>query len=371
MEQSSQFSKRILLAVSGMSPQIVTETLYAMAVIQQEPPTEIHLISTNAVKQKADLELLHPDSGKFFQLCQDYKLEGIQFTTDHIYVISDKHGVLLDDIKTPEENEAAADFITQKVNELTRDDDCALYVSIAGGRKTMGYYLGYALSLYGRTQDRLSHVLVTERYENLHDFFYPTPDSRVIYDRDKNPLDTKAAQILLANIPFVRLRSGIPHFLLKGTASFNDSIRFARTAESDPLLEINANTLCANGIAVPLSGVNFVFYLWMIQQTVFTQGSIKRLNEPNKDYAQSFLAIYQAVLGDIRDEDKTVKAISAGIESQWIAERRSAVKKAFEKVLGESVAKLFLIHTLGKNNQRCYSLSLLPQQIIGFKVGNG
>lgn len=37
----------------------------------------------------------------------------------------------------------------------------------------MGYYLGYALSLYGRAQDRLSHVLVTERYESLRDFFIP------------------------------------------------------------------------------------------------------------------------------------------------------------------------------------------------------
>jgi len=92
MKHTSQFNKRILLAVSGMSPQIVTETLYAMAVIQQEPPTEIHLISTKIGKQKADLELLHPDSGKFFQLCKDYHLEGIQFTSDHIYVIADKQG---------------------------------------------------------------------------------------------------------------------------------------------------------------------------------------------------------------------------------------------------------------------------------------
>ena len=30
----------------------------------------------------------------------------------------------------------------------------------------MGFYLGYALSLYGRTQDRLSHVLVSSPYES-------------------------------------------------------------------------------------------------------------------------------------------------------------------------------------------------------------
>ncbi len=115
-------------------------------------------------------------------------MQGIEFSAEHIYVITDKHGVLLDDIKTPAENEAAADFITQKVNGLTRDNDCALHVSIAGGHKTIGYYLGYALSLYSRAQDRLSHVLVTDRYEGLREFFYSPPESHVIYDRDKNPL---------------------------------------------------------------------------------------------------------------------------------------------------------------------------------------
>jgi len=369
MKQPNQYNKRILLAVSGMSPQIVTETLYALAIKQQEPPTEIHLISTNSGKQKAALELLHPDTGMFYQLCRDYNLEGIRFGIENIHVICDKDGMLLDDIKTPEENEAAADFITRKVNELTRDDECALYVSIAGGRKTMGYYLGYALSLYGRSQDRLSHVLVTERYESLHDFFYPTPYSRVIYDRDKNPLDTNAAHIMLADIPFVRLRSGIPHFLLEGTAGFNDSIRFARTAESDPLLEIINRSLCANGIAVPLKGVNFAFYLWMIQQTVFSGGTVKRLLDANKEYKESFLNVYQQVFGEaMDDDDKTAKALKNGMDSQWLSDRRTGVRKAFEKALGENVAKLFLVQSHGKNTQLHYAIDLLPEQIIGFSL---
>jgi hypothetical protein len=211
-------------------------------------------------------------------LCKDYGLVDIQFSADNIYVIPDKNGVLLDDIRTPEENEAAADFITQKVNELTRDDNSALHVSIAGGRKTMGYYLGYALSLYGRIQDRLSHVLVTDRYESLPKFFYPTPNSHVIYDRNEQPLDTQLAEVILASIPFVRLRGGLPHFLLEGESSFNDSIRFARTVEADPLLEIDVakGRLYANSIGVSLTPINFAFYLWMIQETVFKCGVIKR-----------------------------------------------------------------------------------------------
>ena len=51
----------------------------------------------------------------------------------------------------------------------------SLHVSIAGGRKTMGFYVGYALSLFARDQDRLSHVLVPPSLESRQDFFYPPP----------------------------------------------------------------------------------------------------------------------------------------------------------------------------------------------------
>ena len=108
MNAPHTYSKRILLAVSGMSPQIVTETLYALSVANTEQafiPTEIHLISTNTGKNRAVLELLHPQTGKFHELCKDYDLQGIQFSAEQIYVIPDKNGVLLDDIKTPEEND--------------------------------------------------------------------------------------------------------------------------------------------------------------------------------------------------------------------------------------------------------------------------
>jgi hypothetical protein len=232
----------------------------------------------------------------------------------------------------------------------------------------MGYYLGYALSLYGRPQDRLSHVLVTERYENLPNFFYPTPDSRLIKDRDNQELDAHAAQIMLANIPFVRLRGGIPHFLRDGTASFSDSIRFARTVESDPLLEITGNGLSANGVTVPMAEINFAFYLWMIQQTVFKNAHIKRLTHANRDYAHSYLSFCDHLISEVRDYDKTIKTLSAGMSADWISDRRSVVNKAFKKALGTNAAQAFLVHSAGKNHHRVYSVTLLEQQIVGFPM---
>ena len=152
MKHPEDHPRRILLAVTGLSPQIVTETVYALAVAPVPPrrrfvPTEVRLITTREGAERAKLSLLHPDSGWFHRLLADYALPPIGFESEHIHVLEDADGRPLGDIRTPEDNNRAADTITEVVRELTRDDDSALHVSIAGGRKTMGFYLGYALSL--------------------------------------------------------------------------------------------------------------------------------------------------------------------------------------------------------------------------------
>ncbi|MBP8198387.1 MAG: TIGR02584 family CRISPR-associated protein, partial [Chromatiaceae bacterium] len=161
------YPRRILLAVTGLTPQVVTETLYALAV-QRQPafiPTEIHLLTTAEGAEAARLGLLSADPGWFHRLCRDYALPAMTFDASHIQVLRDVDGAPLEDIRTPADNQRAADTITETLRTLTADPDAALHVSIAGGRKTMGYYLGYALSLFARPQDRLSHVLVSAPFE--------------------------------------------------------------------------------------------------------------------------------------------------------------------------------------------------------------
>lgn len=370
MKQPHEYSKRILLAVSGMSPQILTETLYAIAVAEKETPfipTEVHLISTSEGARRAVLELLHPQTGKFHQLCAEYGLTGIEFSEQNVYAIEDKNGDQLSDIKTPEHNEAAADFITEIVSQLTRDENAALHVSIAGGRKTMGYYLGYALSLYGRAQDRLSHVLVSENYEGLHDFFYPTLESHVIYDRNKNPLDTQKAEVMLAEIPFVRLRAGLPEHLLNGKAGFSESITLTRSFDLTPQLTIDFKNRCfyANSVQIKMSSVNFAFYLWMIEQTVKQTQTLPRPHDldPSHDYVESFLKIYNGCTSEGESEKTTVNLQKDGMSGRWISERMTAVKKSFERALGQNAAKLYCIKTKGKNSKLNYFVPLKASQI--------
>ena len=271
MKKPQDHPRRLLLAVTGLSPQIVTETLYALAVEQKPPfvPTEVRLITTEEGADRAKLSLLHPESGWFHRLRADYDLPPIAFGPEHIHVLKDAGGRPLGDIRSPEDNERAADTITDVVRDLTRDDDCALHVSIAGGRKTMGFYLGYALSLYGREQDRLSHVLVNAPYESHRDFFYPTPRSELIHTPGpkSRPYDARDAKVTLAEIPFVRLREGLDPKLMEGTATFSAVVADAQRALPPLALELDPTScmVTAGGESFRMKASLFATY-WMLAE---------------------------------------------------------------------------------------------------------
>jgi len=68
------YPRRILLAVTGLSPQVVTETIYALGVAAEPGvapfvPTEIHLITTESGAKLARTALLHPDGGNSTPCC--------------------------------------------------------------------------------------------------------------------------------------------------------------------------------------------------------------------------------------------------------------------------------------------------------------
>jgi hypothetical protein len=285
----------------------------------------------------------------------------------NIHVIADHNGKLMDDIRNPEQNEAAADFITRIVSKLTQDPDTALHVSIAGGRKTMGYYLGYALSLFGRDQDRLSHVLVSEGYEGHPDFYYPSKKSRVIYTRDNRPLDTREAKISLAEIPFVRLRNDIPENLLKGTAGFLEAINLARKAEYPPELIVDAaaKKLSAHGIVYTLPDILFAFYCWVIKQTVEQQKILYRPDDrkANADYARQFMEEYRNISGEMRDTDKTWQGLKYGMDSNFFAEKITRINKELERALGKRLASLYKIQSSGPRGAMQYATGLTNEQI--------
>ena len=272
-----EYPRRALLAVAGTTPQILTETLFALS--QSDPPfvpTEVHVATTSEGANRIRLQLLDEQNGKFHAFCRDYGLTGkIDFLPENVKVLADGAGHALRDIVSPRDNELAADQIVQWLRSFTRDADCAIHACLAGGRKTMGFYLGYGLSLYGREQDRLSHVLVSPEFEGHREFFYKPPAAQTLYGRsmvgalmDERLVSTDDAKIWLAGIPFVRLRDGLPAALLDGTSSYTEAVQAAQQSLPDNTLVIDlpGRRIVCGGIPVKLPPRELAFYAWHAQR---------------------------------------------------------------------------------------------------------
>ena len=358
------YPHRILVAVTGLSPQIVTETLYALASARTPRfiPTEVRLITTEEGAQQAQLSLLHEQTGWFHRLCADHQLPPIAFGPEQIHVLRDANGNPLGDIRSEADNIAAADAITELMRELTGDDGSALHVSIAGGRKTMGFYLGYALSLYGRIQDRLSHVLVNAPYESHPGFFYPTPQSELIQDRNNEFHDARDAKVTLAEIPFVRLRGELPEGLLDGKTRFIDAVDAAQRAigPKELIIDLSSELLCAGGRIASLSSAEVAFLAWLARRQKNGSKWLRCPVEsvPERGHAEAFLLEYRAT----KCIQRTEKGLKDGMSASFFSQTKCRLHRRLNTKLGPQAAAPYLI-SKRKERTWLYGLDIPPDAI--------
>lgn len=342
-----KYPRRILLAVTGLSPQIVTETLFALATAVSPSfiPTEVHLLTTATGKDLARTALLHRDGGQFHALLADYPQIGRPaFDEKNIHVIAGPDGEPLSDIRSPDENAAAADAITSLVATLTRDKTASLHVSIAGGRKTMGFYLGYAFSLYARPQDRLSHVLVSAPFESHPEFFFPPAKPRRLSTRDNRHIDTAEAIVTLAEIPIVRLRHGLPPDLQDGRASFIETVAALQESLDPPRLAINLvdrTVQCGrHKITFPPALIAWFAY-WA--QAVLSHKPMQSWREAD---ASSYLSLYSRVVGrDAEALEKTTRRLKDGMEKEFFEQNNAKLVGILRSALGPAATPYLLVTT--------------------------
>jgi CRISPR-associated protein (TIGR02584 family) len=263
MTENDASTETILLAVTGMSPAILTETLWALAHEEESViPHRIIAVTTLAGRERIAVDLFSPQEG-LGGLCAWDALrasltaaghdisEKLRFgtTPDDLRVITamdpaTSRSIELADLRSRVENEAAADFLLDQVRGITANPDTRLIASIAGGRKTMGALLYACLTLAGREQDRLTHVLVNEPYETLPGFFFPSQPGPSIADRSgQRTYAAEAAIVELADVPFVPIRNLFQRELGRAAGSFSHLIASCRSgirhrAAEDLRLEI-------------------------------------------------------------------------------------------------------------------------------------
>lgn len=365
-QTAPSYTRRVLLAVTGLSPQIVTETLYALAVERQPPwvPTELRLVTTAEGAHWARLKLLDPKTGQFHALCREYGLEGITFSEEHIRVITDAQGAPLADIQTPADNVRTADTLLATVRELCADANCELHVSIAGGRKSMGFFVGYALSLFGREQDRLSHVLVSPPFESHAEFFFPPREPKVLLTREGRPIHTADARIMLAEIPFVRLREGLPRDALAHATPFASLVALAQGAVNPPSLhfDLKARKVRCGRQAVAFRPAELAFYAWLAECRLAGRGEDGLVNFRNCD-AGDLLAVYQRIVGpDSAHLERAQERLREDFAPQYFQEMRAKINRQLDRELGLAAAPYRIIAGGGRAS-RTYGLTLPKERI--------
>jgi CRISPR-associated protein (TIGR02584 family) len=373
LKKSQANAKKILLCVTGLSPQVVTETLFALCVDKQQAwiPDEIWLITTKRGADNAKLMLLSDQPGWFHRLCKDWSLPPIAFDASHICILQDHSGNLLDDIRDDQDNQRAADGIADLVRRMTEDEHTEIHASIAGGRKTMGFFMGYAMSLWGRPQDKLSHVLISAPFESRPEFFYPTPTPHVIPARSpgQDPLDASTAKVWLGDIPFVRLRGLLPSSITQQNSGFAQAVAAANQALDQIDLTIDIAQSCVNinqqRIALPPMQIGLLCLLaWRCQH------QLPPLPAPSKEgddpeWKQQARQTLRLAMGDMRIPDSLDARLN---DQKAMGDTFSQQLSKMEKTLRNSgalpLSGLIARENIGtRGRQQGYRLNLQAERV--------
>ena len=362
-----EFPRRILLAVLGLTPQVLTRTLYALAVAPGPGaapfvPTAIHVVTTARGRRRARRELLDPATGRFFRLCADYRLDprALAFD-DRSFVVVERGGRPLDDVTAAADHAAVAATIQRLVRRLTADERAAVHASLAGGRRAMGFYLGHALSFYGRPQDRLSDVRIDPWFAAaLH---YPPPVPAAVAAGGRR-LNTADVRITLADLPFSRLRDALPPRIIDelpppNAAGAEPPVIAAPAVE----LHFRRRRLTAGGESVRLPPADFAFYAVMARRRAHGRDFV---NHRTPNLADEYLREYGRVIADRRDHNaaRVRGALRNGVDHEWFEQRKARVNRILRIALGAWLARPYQIGSRGHRPDTRFGLFVDPARIV-------
>jgi CRISPR-associated protein (TIGR02584 family) len=204
---------RTLVISLGLSPQVVTETLWAL-VVDAEPawaPDEIVLVTTSQGARSAEATLLDGGEGRIRALGREYGRDDLERLADKVRIERiGEDGARFDDVDTEPAHAATADRTMRLIRDLTADGRRQIHASIAGGRKSQGALLALSMSLFARPGDCLSHILVDDDFAGRPDFFFPPAQPATLVGHRGETLNSAAARVRLSQIPFPRIRALLP-----------------------------------------------------------------------------------------------------------------------------------------------------------------
>jgi len=257
----------ILVSVSGLTPQVITEALYFLCVKKKIKINEIYVITTqkgkNVLQGKENIPGTTNTTLKkeITELCRHYKLSEPKFDLTGRHIIAAREeSAELTDIRTDIHNQLFPNKIAEFIKQKTSKPENVLHCLITGGRKSMSVHLAGVLSLFGREHDKLYHILTSEKFEFKG--FYP-----------KTKEEIKSLE--LSEIPYVRLRPLVSPSLTQkelNSKTYIDFVRYTQTrlslvSENQHLLiDIPRRSLIFNDKSITLEPLQLALYCLIIQK---------------------------------------------------------------------------------------------------------
>lgn len=209
----------VLFAVSGLTPAILTETLWALA--HEDPPTlpdQIIALTTEAGRAKIAEQLFGPD-----QLWQQLRASllgprhagdprlDFDCTPDRVKVFHCRAGarrIAINELASLADNQAIADALVDELWQHTSKPDTRVIASLAGGYKTMGALCLSAMQLLANPGDRVTHVLAGGGFDQAKPGFFFPEQAQQQLTGPAGPLRARdaARKLQLIDVPVIQLR---------------------------------------------------------------------------------------------------------------------------------------------------------------------
>ena len=327
----------ILICVSGLTPQIVTETFFCLTVKEKIPIHELYILTTTRGKEVIlgkDKSPHTPNTSlkkELLNLCKLYTIPKPIFDeTDKHIIIAKEESIELSDIRTDRDNVLFPNKVAQFIRQLALDKDSTLYCSITGGRKSMSVHIANALSLFARENDKLLHVLT--RQENEFKGFYPLTKK-------------EAKDLQLSEIPFVRLRSLLSSDI-KGEKlidlSFDKIVAHTQTqlkliSDNKQLLcDLEKRKLTYNYESITLEPIEFLFYYHFIEKKFSDQNKISINEIIAPETAQKFISYIEQYYSHYYIRETQQKNFQQGFDAEYFRTKRSKINKKIQELITDS-----------------------------------
>ncbi len=310
----------VLVTTLGTSPSVLTSTVWALAHHQQLVPNRIKVLTSCPGRDRLLQQVFSPakeygGNTAWDHLCQSLKSDGfdiagrLEFAPTPAYlrvfttVTPGKHVAHeLDDITSQAENEQVADAMLETLRGVM-NDDTQVIASIAGGRKTVSALFYACVSLIGRSDDRIIHVVVNDpfaRSDLQPPFFFPSQQTAPLVYDGKRSVPASDARVSIIDVPFVPLASLFPRELGRIPGRFSALVAKYRKVGRGKALETLQLTVhrCRQEIEVnevtlslaPREQLILIFLAEHVRDGRPAFGSIKKLAAEVGPWCSKFVA---------------------------------------------------------------------------------